>query len=124
MPTPLEYITRRAPEFAARTDISEWISDTSLEVSKANYNSDNMRNKAIALLVCHKLALLNRDSSNIGVSGMVVSEKEGDLSRGYGGAGFGPTAKTGIDHYLSQTTWGVELYNLQQSQFPLIMTRM
>ena len=125
MPTAKEYMTLRAPTFASLANIDDWIAQAEIEVSESNYCDTNMRNKAIFLLTAHWLALNERnngDGSGIGVAGPVKSEKEGDLARSYGMAGE-TGSKYEIDPYLAQTSWGVELHNLQLSCFMLPRTR-
>lgn len=118
MPTPIEYITIRAPDFATDPNINDLISQAELETGE-NYCSDDMRNKAIALLVMHWQALAERDSGNIGVSGAITSEKEGDLARSYGGS----RRSNDRNGDLAQTRWGLELLRLQQSCFFLPRNR-
>ncbi|MCK5609864.1 DUF4054 domain-containing protein [Candidatus Pacearchaeota archaeon] len=108
MSTPLEIITLRGPaSFAADPGINDLITEATLEVSTIEYNTEALKNKAIALIVMHWLALKARDETG-GAAGMIKSEKEGDLSRSYGNAGNGD-----LDSYYSQTSWGLEFLRLQ-----------
>jgi hypothetical protein len=80
----------------------------------------DLRNNAIALLVCHWMALSNRDGGNTGVAGNIKSEKEGDLSRSYG-VNSPDSDRTG---YLSQTSWGLELLRIRRKTIIKPITRM
>lgn len=111
MSTPLEIITIRAPTFALESNINDLIAEAELEVSESEYNTANLRNKAIALIVMHWVALNKRDSTG-GTAGVIKSEKEGDLSRS-----FSVNNSDDIDSYYSQTTWGLEFLRLQQQCF-------
>jgi hypothetical protein len=117
MPLPLEYIQIRAPSFALNPNISALIAHAELETG-CGYGSEDLRNKAVALLVCHWLALQARDAGDTGVTGNIVSEKEGDLSRS-----FSDVSLSTNNSYLSQTSWGMELIQLQNSRIMLPYTR-
>ena len=113
MPTPLEYMQIRASAFAALSNIQEYIDLAELEIGD-EFCDDNMKNKAVFLLSAHWLALEERNNGGSGIAapGTISSEKEGQLSRSYGAIS---SAEQNIDAYLSQTLWGIELYNLQKS---------
>jgi len=117
MPLPLEYIQIRAPSFALNPNISLLISHAEIETGNV-YGSEDLRNKAVALLVCHWFALQMRDVSDAGVTGNIISEKEGDLSRSFGDVSLNTT-----NLYLSQTSWGLELMQLQDSRIMLPFNR-
>lgn len=111
--TTIQYITVRAPLYAAEPDINDFIEQAELETSNNYCGNDNMRNKAVALLVCHWKALGKRggDGNNSeGIAGSLLSEKEGDLARRYTNVG-----NITDNVYLSQTSWGLELLQLQES---------
>ena len=114
--TPLNYIQARAIERATEAGINELISVADQETSTSYYGK--MRYKAVALLVLHWFALRDRDSG-ASASGNLVSDKEGDLARSYSVA---PKIMA-ENPDLSQTTWGVELLQLQSSYFAPPITR-
>lgn len=112
MSTPLEIITIRALAFALESNVNDLIIEAEKEVSESEYNTTDLRNKAIALIVMHWIALDKRDPTG-GTAGAIKSEKEGDLSRS-----FGTTSDNGgIDSYYSQTSWGLEFLRLQAQCF-------
>ncbi len=111
MSTPLEIITIRAPAFALESNINDLIIEAELEVSTTEYNTSPLRNKAVALIVMHWIALNKRDSTG-GTAGAIKSEKEGDLSRSFGTTDNGDT-----DPYYGQTTWGMEFLRFQAQCF-------
>jgi hypothetical protein len=103
----LGYIQARAPQFYILTNINALIELSDKKTGE--YDDEDTRNEAVALLVCHWCAKYSISSIG-GVTGGIVSEKEGELSRSYG--------KSNIDLYnndLSLTSWGLELYQLQRS---------
>ncbi|GAH17973.1 unnamed protein product [marine sediment metagenome] len=112
MSTPLEIITIRAPAFALESNINDLITEAELEVSTTEYNTSPLRNKAVALIVMHWIALNKRDSTG-GTAGAIKSEKEGDLSRSFGATG----NNEDMDPYYGQTTWGLEFLRLQVQCF-------
>lgn len=116
MSTPLQIITLRAPAFALEANITGLISEATKEVG-SEYCSD-LKNKAIALLTMHWIALSKKDATG-NTTGSITSEKEGQLSRTYGGM----SNSSGIDPYLALTSWGIELYNLQRKCFVLPRNR-
>lgn len=117
MSTPQEYLTARAPaSFTSDPNLDSLIAQAEAETADNVFPTADIRNKAVALLVCHWLALKLRGDSS--VSGNVKSEKEGDLSRSYG-----ESSIDNLDPFLSQTSWGVELYNLQRSNIIQIKSR-
>jgi len=119
MSTPLEIITLRGPaSFASDPGINDLITEATLEVSETEYNTDALRNKAIALIVMHWLALKTRDETG-GTAGVVKSEKEGDLASTSGASG---SIDIG-DPYYSQTSWGLEFIRLQNQSFMLPRNR-
>lgn len=83
-----------------------------LEVG-TEYCTDDLRNKAIALLTMHWLTLPTDGSGNHSQSGSILSEKEGDLSRRYGFS-----SKTSFsDPFLSLTSYGIALMALNKGCF-------
>ena len=104
MSTPLQIITLRAPDFATEPNIDDLTAQAGLEVSDTCFG--DLKNKAIALIVMHWIALSKRDPEGT-TTGSIKSEKEGDLARSYGSSG----STTG-DPYYSQTAWGLEYLRL------------
>lgn len=98
----LDIITLRAPDFAADPNIDDFIAEAEKETGTVY---GDLRDKAVALLVMHWLEMRDRG----GTSGMIKSEREGDLSRSYGLSG------QTTDDYLSQTAWGLELLDLRRA---------
>lgn len=119
MATALEYIQVRAPEFASDPSLTTLISMATDETG--DYGTEGMTSKAVALLVCHWLALKAREGgSGSGIAGALLSEKEGQLSRGYGSSG-----SAGIrSGDLGQTRWGLELLEHRRNRLFLPRTRM
>jgi len=118
MPTPLEYVQARAPAFALKANITTLLSQAELETGDNYCGSEDMHNKAVALLTCHWLAMAERDLSGTGPSGTITSEKEGDLARS-----FGNMLGENNNSFLSQTSWGCELIQLQNSTMILPTNR-
>lgn len=70
-------------------------------------------NRAVALRAAHELVLSNRV---LGEPGTIQSKKEGQLSITFGKT----SAVLKDDSYLAQTTFGLQLLNLQRSTVPAI----
>ncbi len=90
-----------APELASDSKKADHISLAVLRTSSTKFG--DKYNYAVALRAAHTLTIANRESGE--GTGSVKSRKEGDLSISYG------TIK-GIDGYLDQTSYGVELSGL------------
>jgi hypothetical protein len=110
MPTPLQYVTTRAASYLSEPALTDLLAQAELETASIYPNSD-IRNKAVALLTCHWIALGKRDSAGLGISGNLTSESEGQLSRGYSMQG----VSVSTDRDLGQTRWGLELIRLRKS---------
>jgi len=85
MTTSLEWISKVAPSI--NTDFSDedkslFISMAADEVDPAIFDDTSKYNLAVAYYACHLMALSQRDANS---RGFLTSEKEGDLSRSYGG---------------------------------------
>ena len=119
MPTAIQYIQTRAPSYVTDPNLTALIEQATLETGDV-FGSTDMRNKAIALLVCHWIALGKRDGSGVGITGNISSEAEGDLSRGFGMQG----VSTAVDRDLGQTSWGLELIRFRRSRIMNPMTRL
>ena len=106
----VEIIEARAPEYLNHTSIDVFIelatNKTNESVMGINYN------EAVALRAMHMLALSDRSKGGgSSASGSIKSEKEGMLSRSYGSN----SSNSNSNSNLSQTSWGVELMDLQES---------
>jgi len=123
MSTPLEYIASRASAYLSNSTLDSKISEASKQLSQTAFG--DLYYKAVGLLVCHWCALEERSKQhgNTAPSGNVSSEKTGDWSRSFSGGFFSGTVQSSLDPYLAQTSWGVELSNLQQSCVPLVYFR-
>lgn len=111
MASVLEIIEARAPEYLNHTSIDVFIelatNKTNESVMGINYN------EAIALRTMHTLALSDRSKGGgSSPSGSIKSEKEGMLSRSYGS---NSSNSSNSNSNLAQTSWGVELMDLQES---------
>lgn len=105
--TPKEYIQLRAPGYYSKVNLDAMI--ILADKKTGEYDTQELRDEAIALLVCHWYAKQDI-SSNGTVVGTITSESEGEISRSYGGI-----IQNTIDNTdLASTSWGIELYNLQR----------
>lgn len=117
--TPLEFIQARASAFALEPNVSSLIAIATTQTG--DFGSPDATNTAIALLVCHWIALDKRENgSGLGAAGSIASESEGQLSRSYAST-VGASARNAA---LEQTRWGIELLDLRKSAFFLPRTRM
>lgn len=106
--SPKDIIILLAPEYASDTRLDDLV--VLAQSQTGAYCSTIAQNQAVAYLVLHWLALENRGSG--ATSGIVGSEKEGQLQRSYtfnnsiaGGSSVGD---------LGQTFWGLRLLNLRK----------
>ena len=120
MSAPLTIIQLRAPALATSPGVESLITQADAETTEG-YPTTDLRDKAIALLVCHWLTLSKRDAASTGTTGILIGEKEGGLERTY--AAPSSSGKNGIDPDLGQTRWGVELYNFQRKYLITIRNR-
>lgn len=97
-----QIIQIRCPDLYVDANLNTWILLAQEQTDRCYYGRHY--NLAVALLSCHMYTLSQRGS---GQSGIVTSEREGDLARSYGGF----TAKS----YLDQTSFGLELQQLKGS---------
>lgn len=123
MSTALSYIAMRNAEAAANPAVSQYITEADKRISETAFG--DIRYQLVALLVLHQMALDKRsqDSGGTAPSGQVSSEKAGDVARSYSGGFFLGTSQSDMDPYLAQTSYGVELFNLQRSHIPLFYCR-
>jgi len=99
MTTSLEWIVDIAPAIDANNSTSKknrFISIAQNEVSSLLFSDTNSYNLAIAYYACHLLELSSRDGNT---KGSLIQEKEGDLSRSYGG-GNNPNVSMNTTQYL------------------------
>lgn len=118
MKTPKQIIQFRSAILYANPAIDDYIEVAESQTGNNYCGSEMMRNQAVALLACHMMTLDSRSGNGGGV-GPVTSETEGRLSRSYG-----IINTEGLDSYLSQTSWGMELINLRKNTMVLPMNRM
>ena len=105
-----EIITLRNATVGAKIDLDDRIELAKLDVKECTYG-DNY-NQAVALRVLHNCEIDARNGSG----GSITSEKEGQLSRG-----FGATVSSGA---LGDTSWGRELEQLTKGLHFFPRTRM
>ena len=99
MTTSLEWIADIAPTIDADNSTDKknrFISIAQNEVDATLFSDTNNYNLAIAYYACHLLELSSRDGNSRGV---LTQEKEGDLSRSYGG-GNNPNVSMNTTQYL------------------------
>jgi hypothetical protein len=82
---------------------------TQAECELAEFCSETLTNKAVALLVMHWATLADNGSQGSGSTGTVKSLKEGDLSISFGSFS---SSNQGVDPYLALTPYGLELWSL------------
>lgn len=102
--TPLQIVEARAPEFEGRARMTDLIAEAEMDIG-ADWGT--RRNKAVALLVLHRLSMSERGAA--GAPGPITSETEGQVSRTYGWSG--------IYGDLASTSYGVELLGLRKASF-------
>lgn len=112
----------KAKQFSADPRLSDLIEIAKLQTSSCFGDKYNL---AVALRVCHWLALEARNggdggssTSGSGTSGVLKSEKEGDLARSY------EIGKFGENSDLASTTFGQELLSLIRQSFLYARTRL
>lgn len=118
MATALEYFRMFAPEFASVDDatVQMWLdmADTQIAVDCLD---DERKAQAQAYYAAHLLWLANTQGSGTGGTGAIRSEREGDLSRSYGGV-------SGDNTWLGQSGYGQAYWNLARICIgPAIRTR-
>lgn len=94
MTTALEWISDIAAEVDANNSTDKknrFISIAMNQVTLTLFSDTNTYNLAVAYYACHLLELSSRDGNSRGV---LTQEREGDLSRSYGGNTSGTTANT------------------------------
>jgi hypothetical protein len=105
--TVMEIITALAPCYKASAAIYSLIT---LATEETGTSYGVYRNKAIALLTLHWLALQERGRG--GATGQITSETEGDLSRSYAATA---VASGSSGEALMATSWGQELKRLRKT---------
>lgn len=99
--TQLEYFRLLAPEFTSVADVevNKWLLIAGNTASVGCLDTERA-DMALALYAAHMLSLATRAAAGgSGSTGVITSEKEGDLQRTYG-------ASKGDDSYLGQTLYG------------------
>ena len=103
-----EIIDARAPKFSAYPNLGALVVQADEETG-AQFTG-NTRNKAVALLTLHWLAMAERDSNGLSASGAISREKEGAVEREY----LNDFMMIGARPDLSATAWGLELLRLRK----------
>ncbi len=100
-----QIINSIAPQLSSHPELNNFINiamqRTDIGQFKGKYNL------AVAYRVAHDMTVAGLDSSGVNKSGMITSEREGDLSRTYGS-----TASSGISADLGLTSYGLQLQAL------------
>jgi Protein of unknown function (DUF4054) len=120
----INFITIRAPEMVPLSDINDLILVADMQTGAFGDamigTMGTQREYAIALRVMHIVARRSRDgisanqqSTVEGQSGIISSEREGELSRSY------KVSDKVLDRYpdLATTIWGMELIDLIRGTF-------
>lgn len=127
--TQLEMFRKIAPEFAQISDeevqgMLDLVGDI---LSKKRFGK--MYDRAVALLAAHQFTLqtLITNDENAGAatsltSGALVSEREGDLQRSYGG--MASSSGDDMDSLLKKTVYGLQFLTLRSMCIVPVMTRM
>lgn len=127
--TQLEMFRKIAPEFAQISDeevqgMLDLVGDI---LSKKRFGK--MYDRAVALLAAHQFTLqtLIANDENAGAatsltSGALVSEREGDLQRSYGG--MASSSGDDMDSLLKKTVYGLQFLTLRSMCIVPVMTRM
>jgi len=110
--TSKEIVTLKMPDMAADPRVDDYISLSKFYISE-NIFGDKY-NYAVALVACHMLMLDKQSggsstSSGSGSVGGISKEKEGDLSRSFGGVGSNVADRK---QYFMSTPYGQELLQL------------
>lgn len=117
--TALEYFRLLAPEFASEPDatINQWLSIAGSLTDLGCMDAERAA-MALALYAAHMLSIATSSGQNGGAAtGVITSEKEGDLQRNYG-------AVSGGDTYMGKTSYGQQYLDITKSCFgAAIMTR-
>ena len=128
--TQLEIFRKIAPEFQQISDdevqgMLDLVGDI---LSKKRFGK--MYDRAVALLAAHQFTLqtLIANDENAGAatsltSGALVSEREGDLQRSYGGTSAG-SGGSDMDSLLKKTVYGLQFLALRSMCIVPVMTRM
>lgn len=110
--TAAEIIALKLPSSATDPRLADFISLAGFYVSERIF--EDKYQYALALVVCHQLALESQGggsaaSSGSGAVGGIKSEKEGDLARSFGGVGSNISEQK---QYFMSTPFGQELLQL------------
>lgn len=99
MTTPIEWIGDIAPAIDADNSLDKknrFVGIAKNEIDSTLFSDSNTYNLAVAYYACHLLELSSRDGNSKGV---LTQEKEGDLSRSYGGGNI-PSTTVNTTQYL------------------------
>jgi len=121
--TASEIVVLKMPDLATDPRIDDFISLSAFYVSESIFSEKYQY--ALALVALHMFMLDkqsggNSTSSGSGAMGGIKSEKEGDLSRSFGGMS-GNVSQTKI--YFSSTPYGLELLQLWNACILMPRTR-
>ena len=128
--TQLEMFRKIAPEFQQISDdevqgMLDLVGDI---LSKKRFGK--MYDRAVALLAAHQFTLQtliandeNAGASTLLTSGALVSEREGDLQRSYGGMSSSSSGDD-MDSLLKKTVYGLQFLTLRSMCIVPVMTRM
>lgn len=128
--TQLEMFRKIAPEFQQISDdevqgMLDLVGDI---LSKKQFGK--MYDRAVALLAAHQFTLQtliandeNAGAATLLTSGALVSEREGDLQRSYGGMASSSSGDD-MDSLLKKTVYGLQFLTLRSMCIVPVMTRM
>lgn len=128
--TQLEMFRKIAPEFQQISDdevqgMLDLVGDI---LSKKRFGK--MYDRAVALLAAHQFTLQtliandeNAGATTLLTSGALVSEREGDLQRSYGGMASSSSGDD-MDSLLKKTVYGLQFLTLRSMCIVPVMTRM
>ena len=128
--TQLEIFRKIAPEFQqiSDDDVQEMMDFVGDVLSKKQFGK--MYDRAVALLAAHQFTLQtmiagdeNAGAATSLTSGALVSEREGDLQRSYGGTSAG-SGGSDMDSLLKKTVYGLQFLTLRSMCIVPVMTRM
>lgn len=128
--TQLEIFRKIAPEFQqiSDDDVQEMMDFVGDVLSKKQFGK--MYDRAVALLAAHQFTLQtmiagdeNAGAATSLTSDALVSEREGDLQRSYGGTSAG-SGGSDMDSLLKKTVYGLQFLALRSMCIVPVMTRM
>ena len=117
-----------APELQ---DLNDEVVQTYMDLYSAHLSKrtfGELYDQALIYYVAH-IAKMNDtiasqgSTSGSAVAGQVTSEREGDLSRSYGGGGSSVRASSGFDGSFAKTAYGIEFMRIRSMVTVGVMTR-